>query len=449
MKCINGHTAKTTPVCQHVLNREIETGVKRFTGVSDNFELLCEHCLTLETYKHHYLCDSCLEEVEGEADWMFHGMPEIPFRNESFTFEDTVYEFKELKDNAVIATAADPNNSAWLIFLANGKLFYFDPIKNRLVHKLSISDDCIRRDGCINLKISHDSSMIAITSCAPYIYDTHVSDMPLLKAASNHGGVFDLCSGEMLFKLDMDSYHTENNDFPLAFIQQGERALLIHGTDWNRVDISDPRTSECLTARDIDYKARAVDTEWLGRLIVTPDLQWVATVGWVWHPIGICYAWNLQVWLNENPWEPEYGKSKKKFSAWEYFWEGPFCWLSNELLCIWGYDKYHDANDTPLDSVAIYNVKTGELASWFAGPTKEVFFFDGYLFSGKPDSGGAKALTIWDVSDGALLYTEPDLAPLDYHADTREFISIDTDKAQIKLTTWFNLDSAVGGVCLS
>jgi hypothetical protein len=48
-----------------------------------------------------------------------------------------------------------------------------------------------------------------------------------------------------------EDYYAEHCPFPLAFVQRDSKWLLIHATQWNRLDVSDPATGELLTDRPL------------------------------------------------------------------------------------------------------------------------------------------------------------------------------------------------------
>jgi len=123
----------------------------------------------------------------------------------------------------------------------------------------------------------------------------------------------------------------------------------------------------------------------------------------------------------------------QKYSAdLQRFWHGPFCWVDNTTICIWGHEDFLDAHDIPLDTAALYDVTTGTLLRWFSGPTIDIFYFDQYLFSG---STSKNTLTVWDVNSGALMHREENLSPINYHPDNKTFLTL-SEEGEILLTQW-------------
>jgi hypothetical protein len=104
------------------------------------------------------------------------------------------------------------------------------------------------------------------------------------------GLVLDLQTGKPTMRLQRDGYHRDMTPFPVAFFIHHGKTLLVHSTAWNRLDISDPVTGELLTVRGpTSYQrgetrpARYLDY-FPGHLLISPNQEWIADDGWVWHP---------------------------------------------------------------------------------------------------------------------------------------------------------------------
>lgn len=165
----------------------------------------------------------------------------------------------------------------------------------------------------------------------------------VVNTRGRQGAVVDLQTGAVTMRLDRGDYRVEHSNFPAAFAEVDGRTVLVHGTDWNRLDASDPRTGELLTARAFAPYERGgpLPEHYLdyfhGGLAVSPDGRFVADNGWVWSPTGAVVAWDLHRWLRENPWESEDGPSRRPLCWRDYFWDGPLCWVDNDRLAVWGY----------------------------------------------------------------------------------------------------------------
>lgn len=157
--------------------------------------------------------------------------------------------------------------------------------------------------------------------------------------STNRGFVLNLESMEVVLDLDLGSYRTGHTDFPLQFFMLDQRELVIHGTDWNRLDITDLQTGELLTNRNLEDIPEGEDdwdcfSEWNGHIVVSPNQARAACVGWVWHPIGVVHSWRLDNWLRDNPFEVDVSEEKVSHAAWDYEWDSTIRWVDNDRLAI-------------------------------------------------------------------------------------------------------------------
>jgi len=433
------HTNARHAVCGHVCDPAFEFGVKRFTGIGHACEYLCSDCAAKSDATRHFVCDACLAPIESKADWHYQGKAEIIHKPQAFTFTPHSFHLACL-DNADLLTSAPLLNSTgdWLLFSSNGELIRLDGRSKKTQIMAVLTNEQVCRTGEIQLCVSENNLFAALTS------NVRTTDEG---PSSNLGWVVDLTTGEALLILECGDYHTENAPFPVCFVEHDNKTLLIHATEWDRLDITDLTTLKHITERSYVDKPdnwqenKNAFSEWNGQLLVSPDKQWIATIGWAWHPVGLALAWNLQTWLNENIWEADYGLSKRSFSNWSYFWFSPFCWVNDTTLCVWGYEGFIDEDEIPYNSVALYNVSSGELIRWFTGPSMDSFYYDDYLFSGstqptvKPGALEDKALRVWDIQDGTLLHQQENLTPDNYHPESKCFLGSDKP-GELTLTHW-------------
>ena len=235
-------------------------------------------------------------------------------------------------------------------------------------------------------------------------------------------------------QLDRKNYHVDVCDFPIAFIEQNNRTLLIHATNWNRLDISDPETRQLLTDRiPTSYKKGETQPEhyldyFHCELTVSPDQQWIADNGWVWHPVGAVRTWNIDRWMGENVWESEDGPTVKTLLWRSYYWDGPICWVGNNRLAVWGIGEDDYAL---IPAIRIFNVVDGtELPPIFG--LKGELIFDKYLFAISKEIG----TTVWDVSTGERLHSDQNFHPKAYHPRSKQFLtSIEENRVVISHLT--------------
>lgn len=344
-----------------------------------------------------------------------------------FSFSAREFVLHDIVGRRILASVASKNTHQLFIFLDNGELVELNCDTGQLKTLPNIPADLVIREGAIQLKISDDNRYCAVTSCV-YRIDGYED--------SNTGVVLDLTSGHMLKRLDADDHHMALAPFPVAFFNYQTKTCLIFASEWNKLDIMDLPTGEVLSSRDFEQMPEENDdddipfTEWSGALVVSPDNRRVASVGWVWHPIGVAYSFDAKEWIEKNQWEPDQGKSKRSYAIWDYFWDSPLTWIDEKRLCIWGVQP--DYPKAPPNCAAIFDADTEEQLLLFTGPTIDFFEYDEYLFSGTPDS---KGLSIWSVDDGSLLYIQNEMEIDLYLRSSKEFVSFEKD-GRVVFTKW-------------
>lgn len=183
-------------------------------------------------------------------------------------------------------------------------------------------------------------------------------------ADAKQGLVWSLDDAQPVLELARGDYHSRQTPFPLAFAELEGRSVLIHATDWNRVDLFELETRRNLSARELG--PRAADY-FHGRLDLSPNASRVISSGWVWQPAGVYRAWDLGPWLGGNAFESEDGPSSCSFGPRDYSWHEPLCWLDERRVIKWGYGN-DDLNLRP--AACIYDTRSGELERWFPGPER-------------------------------------------------------------------------------
>jgi hypothetical protein len=411
-------------VCLHLLEDEDADYRQRFTGTGLEYELVCERCGTESKDVESaliYICKGCFDAIEENRWWdSILGSPEVLTRGSNLHLQHTDVDLPELAgvrtlDVQPIEEVAD----AWLACTSTGTLFEIRPGHRSLRTVAQVPHDALdfdqgeirqtqkeftRGPACV-LRVSRNGEIAAVAN-----------------GYGQKGIVFDLSTGNATMRLCRGNYHEDVSCFPLALVEANNRILVIHGTDWNRLDVSDARAGALLTEREpTSYKRGEMRPEhyldyFHCQLAVSPNQEFVADNGWCWHPVGIVSTWNLPRWLHDNIWESESGESKKYFCRRYYYWDGPLCWLDDHHLAVWGYGE---DDRWLIPAVRIFNVVTGEQERWFAGP-KGSLAFDKYLFSFDNEEG----TSVWDVETGERLLCEPGLCPDGYHRGAKQFLSL-------------------------
>ena len=218
-------------------------------------------------------------------------------------------------------------------------------------------------------------------------------------------------TGKVLFTFQRGEYHHEVSPFGVAFCEHVGRTLLIHATDWNRLDITDPRTGELLTQREpTSYKQGESRPEhyldyFHGALYLSPDGAWIADDGWAWHPTGAVNWWSLTRWLSENVWESEDVEPTDCFRP----------------------------------AVRLFDVEAGTELRWFPGPQTSRngcefweptapfhngwMVYDDVLFTCSIEHG----VSVWDIENGAWLCEDASFYPAAYQRRTKTFLTLRSD----------------------
>lgn len=156
-----------------------------------------------------------------------------------------------------------------------------------------------------------------------------------------HATVVSLQTGRTLLELSRGTYHFNVSTYPLAFAERGQELVLIHGVDWNRLDLTVVLPEAGTVAADIIHTEASSDLQkddldyFHGQLHVSPDHTYIAETGWAWSPTGITRVWNLS---NGAQNKPATGEGEQLNAIWTPLsdWDLPMVWLDNERLAVWG-----------------------------------------------------------------------------------------------------------------
>lgn len=241
------------------------------------------------------------------------------------------------------------------------------------------------------------------------------------------GEVVDLRTGKVTLSLDGGAYHAETVPFSFAFADIDGRVVAIHRSEWNRLDLSDPATGQLLSARELT-KEHGLDY-FHGELYVSPDQRHVLEDGWVWHPVGIPAAWDLERWRMDNPWESEDGPSRVSLCVRAYSWNGAMAWIDERRVAIEGLgddDRSMEAGARIFDITAKAPREEGD-PDWdsakelfsFKGPRGRFFGSRGRLLCADP-----AGLTVWNPETGEQIGTVPGFVPTHQHVDANELACV-------------------------
>ena len=425
LDCGHDNTLPGGKVCSHLLEGEenTKTTARYFTGHGKEYYLLCESCarnidqieLTPRT-----VCSACFATLDDEFDVVIVGKPEVLERTSTLSFTHEHVQLQDVRERKIldIQPVNRVANSLWLALFDDGELAQIN-LTDRLVTSLyHLQEADLPMTECMSIAVSDDTQILAIAH-----------------KLGSKGIVVDVTTGQITLRLDRGNYHPEQSPFPKAFFRVGDALCLVLGTSWNRLDVSNPRTGQLLTARTpAPYqRAEARREHYLdyfhSQLVISPDQEWVAEYGWAWTPAGIVRSWSMKKWMEDNIWEPEDGDTVRYMAQRWSFWDGPICWIDNRTLAVWGYGS---DGGYLIPAVQLWDVVTGNEIRWFAGPHGWALFFDQYLFSVSLDG-----MDVWDIQTGERLLHEPGLTPIHYHHGAKQFLSVMPDG-------WFRLSCLNG-----
>jgi hypothetical protein len=248
------------------------------------------------------------------------------------------------------------------------------------------------------------------------------------------GEVIDLRAGQVTMSLDNGGGHADTVPFSLAFALHHGEDVVIHRTDWNRLDVSEAASGRLLTARESAcYRAgEPRPGHYLdyfhGALYLSPDGARIFDDGWVWQPAGIPMAWELAAWLDGNAWESEDGPTQVDF-CWLEDWNRAFTWIGSHRVAI------EDTGDDETPACTRLFDLT-QAASPGPGRTRQAaeiavlhgpegrFFSDGTTLL----SSGQDGLSLWDPLTGTRTEFTPGFTPAYYHPAARELVELSDGK---------------------
>jgi hypothetical protein len=438
----------TIAVCDHLrpgVSPWVST-YQRYTGVGLAFELLCvpcfDRCEANDAPATGCLCSHCFDEVVDDVVSRdgIRGTPEVRERQAPVAEPVRTYEV--------------PATSAPIIDLA-----------------YALAIDCwfgLCADGVI-VRLSRDwNAAVAVATVDVVVNpeaESRTSQIPHLRLEvawsgrfaavvvdfGQGGVVVDLADGSVTARLDGGDRHTWTVPLSMAFTQLDGRDILSHRSEWNRLDLMDPATGDSLLNRPTPPTTTTDSPEhyldyFHGRLIVSPDGQYVVDDGWIWHPVGVPVVWDLHRWLTQNCWESEDGDSRRSLGSREYYWNHGICWLDNDRVVVEGI-----GNDDELmvDGVIIYDiggataglverppgilrpeigpvVLSAEIVQAIAGPAGVLFGSGHQLFSAT-DAG----LSIWSVETEARIGFIPGFNPRYQNRVNGELVALDSPSIHV------------------
>lgn len=348
-----------------------------------------------------------------------------------FSFIERSIIIDELIDVNVLTSIASPLSDEWIYVYTNqADIRKINIVSGVCEIIVTFQPQRFPANATFHLYISADEKYLAITCLFQGNYENK---------SICEGSIIYLQSGLEVLNLNAGDYHMQENPFPVCFVKHQGKNAVVHATDWNRLDITDLETGEIITDRDFEKMPEqnddAVFSEWAGILKPSPNQERIATIGWVWHPFGCAYSFNLKRWLAGEKWEADSSIHRRSYVGWDGFWDASFLWIDDNRLCVWGVPDDNKYNLSE-NNIAIFDAETEDELFRFSGPTKDVLFYDGFLFSGiENDAKKNVGLSIWNIENGDLLHQEFGLNMDLYLPLSKEFVKFD-EQGKISLIKW-------------
>lgn len=145
-----------------------------------------------------------------------------------------------------------------------------------------------------------------------------------------------------------EDYHADVSSYSIGFFQSNNATLLLHQTQWNRLDITNLDTGELLTDREIFCKEIALgylnkneepvapkyDTlnylDYFHSMVhVSPNHKNFLSNGWVWHPVGIIRCFSVERFYETY----ELGSTEIDYGS-GYNWDRPCAFIDDDTFVI-------------------------------------------------------------------------------------------------------------------
>jgi len=189
----------------------------------------------------------------------------------------------------VLAWEIDPRDpDMFVVFCDDQHLYSFDR-RNSAFHSLALLESIAQ----------FDSIML-------YLHGDYIC---VVENFATHGVVFNRNNATTM-PIEREDYHAGVSSYSIGFLERNGHTLLIHQTQWNRLDITDLTTGQLLTERVIRHEKIGVDenhvTQFIaenfadffhGLILVSPNCKRFLSNGWVWHPMGTIACYDLEQFL--------------------------------------------------------------------------------------------------------------------------------------------------------
>ncbi len=227
--------------------------------------------------------------------------------------------------------------------------------------------------------------------------------------------------------MSREDYIANACSYSIGFVERDACILVIHQMQWNRLDIMDAKTGECLTEREVSIREASFaepDEQWMppnyavknyidyfhSLLHVSPDGSSFLSNGWIWHPLGQILCFRTHDFLKR--YEPV--KVEIEYNH-AYNWDIPCAYISNDRFVIAVDDLRKDAR---LDAEALegyqyrqlqfYNLNHSTCETQYGELVlRKEYERDCSAFT-LDEEGQVHGQLVWDPTFGCLVAITPD-----------------------------------------
>lgn len=227
----------------------------------------------------------------------------------------------------IFAGLTDGENHEFIVVCESGNVYLHERqnSRNRLIGALEFplkySEDLFK----YSESIGYQRDFLQIKSYRDYVC--------IVQKYGQNGAVFNLKNPAFKKELKRGDYCVEHCVFPIAFYSKQDSTFLIHGTDWNRLDITCLEVDELLTDRIVDYETNSNYFDYFhSSLLVSPDEKRFTSNGWIWHPFGQITSYSIADFLKN--FELSHRNVDLAEDCYNFDWDRPLCWIDEKIVAV-------------------------------------------------------------------------------------------------------------------
>jgi hypothetical protein len=264
------------------------------------------------------------------------------------------FQFTAENDKFAFVHAAERRKFEFVIVCKSGNVYLYNSIDayHELIGRLDFPILYSEEYFAYSKQIGHEKSYLQINTYGNYVCIT--------QRFGQHGVVLNFQDKKFKKSLIRGNYYVEHCTFPIAFYSSADSTFLIHGTDWNRLDITNLERDELLTKRTVEYKTDSNYFDYFhSSLCVSPNEKYFASNGWVWGPYDVITVYSIDEFLSRY----ELAHTSINLDPVDgYNWDRPMCWLDAVTIGV-AYNKKEDGEhpgDFPSEIVLV-DIPTNEI----------------------------------------------------------------------------------------